>query len=72
MNMRRPDNDLARVVMPLVRVMALADLSWADREKFAEAIQRACSHWQSMEDERRMFEQNSAAGQIAPSADAQR
>jgi len=51
--------------MPLVRVMALADLSWADRAKFSEAIQECCRHWQSMEDERRMLEQNSAGSQCA-------
>lgn len=66
MNVIRHRPDLAQVVMPLVRVMALADLSWEDRARFAEAVQRCCSHWQSMEDERRMLEQSAAAGQCAP------
>jgi hypothetical protein len=55
--------DLAQVVMPLVRVMALADLSWADRAKFAEAVQRCCSHWQSMQDEANFLNQANAASQ---------
>lgn len=65
MNALRHRPDLGQVIMPLVRVMALADLSWEDRARFAEAIQRCCSHWQSMEAERQMFEQNAAAGQCS-------
>lgn len=63
MNLIRHRPDLAQVVMPLVRVMALADLSWADRAKFSEAIQECCRQWQSMEEERRMLEQNTAGCQ---------
>lgn len=40
MNLIRHTPDLGQVVMPLVRVMALADLSWEDRARFADAIQR--------------------------------
>lgn len=60
--------DLGHVVMPLVRAMALDGLSWDDRAKFAEAIQKCVTHWRSMEDEQRML--NGSAGQQCSSPSA--
>lgn len=54
--------DLGQVVMPLIEVLAVADLSWENRATVADAIARCRNHWKSMEDERQMLEQREASG----------
>ncbi len=48
------------VVMPLVRVMAEGDLTWAARVRVADAIQVCINAWGAMEEERWMFAQKAA------------
>lgn len=67
-NLIRHRPDLAQVAMPLVRLMATADLSWADRSKVSDAVQSCNRHWQSMEDEQHHLSQQSAAGQQSATA----
>jgi hypothetical protein len=43
---------LGAVVLPLVQVMADADLSWSDREKISAAIHKCHRQWTDMEKER--------------------
>jgi hypothetical protein len=50
------------VVQPLVLVMAEADLSWSNREKVAAAIRACHTHWDSMEKERQMANQQGTGG----------
>jgi hypothetical protein len=59
--------DLARVMLPLVRLMRDARLSWSNRELVADAMQECHRHWSSMEEERQMFQQASAASQAGHS-----
>lgn len=54
---------LSLVAMPFVDLMIHGELSWYCRERVAEALHRTISHWKSMDDERRMFEQRAAQGQ---------
>ena len=65
MNSINTGPNLARVAMPLARLMQ-HNLSWRDREIVADAIQQAIAHHKSMEDERRHLEQS--AGCTASSA----
>lgn len=44
--------NLARVAMPLVDLIGSEGISWADREKCADALRTAFRHFQSMENER--------------------
>ena len=55
--------NLATVVMPLVRVMADASLSWAEREAISAAICEAHRQWKALEKEREAIRQVQAAGQ---------
>jgi hypothetical protein len=48
---------LSAVVMPLVRVMNEAVLSWSEREQLATAIQAAYRQWSGMEKERQAQQQ---------------
>ena len=61
-----PGPDLTYVVMPLVRAMSRADLSWAARAEVSDAIRECNAHWQRMEDERRHIEQQSCQGSVSP------
>ena len=54
-NLNRNDPDLARVTVPLALVMADAQLSWAEREVIALAIQQCVSAHQSLMDEQRQL-----------------
>ncbi len=65
MNIIRHKPDLADVVVPLARIIAEADLSWADKAQIAAAINRCCSHWREMEAERNYLNQQQASGQCA-------
>ena len=49
---------LETVVMPLVRLMAQADLSWADREEVSAAIAVCIRHYNDMETERQQLDQH--------------
>lgn len=51
---------LGVVVLPLVQVMADADLSWSDREKISAAIHQCHRQWTNMEKERQMINAQSA------------
>lgn len=51
---------LGAVVLPLVQVMAEADLSWADREKISAAIHKCHRQWTDMEKERQMLNTTNA------------
>ena len=44
--------NLARVAMPLVELIGSEGISWADREKCADALRTTIRHFQSMENER--------------------
>lgn len=54
------------VVMPLVRIMAEGNLTWAARMKVADAIQVCVRAWEAMEEERWMFAQKAAEGTRLP------
>ena len=56
------------VVMPLVRLMAHADLSWADREEVSAAIAVCIRHFNDMETERQHLDQQGAQQQVAAPA----
>jgi len=63
MNAIRHYPDLGDLVMPLISVLAKADLSWVQREVICSAI-RACERqWDEMEAERHHFEQSACMGQ---------
>lgn len=49
------------VLAPLVQMMGIRGLSWVDREAIANAMLATIEHHKSMEAERLMFEQKSAA-----------
>jgi hypothetical protein len=56
---------LASVVMPLVRVLAMADdLSWSNRSEISSAIASSIRHWNDMEAERRNLEQAQCSQQV--------
>ena len=63
MNISLKTFSLSKVTMPLIHVMADADLSWSDREKIAAALRACISQWDSMEKERLTASQQQAAGQ---------
>lgn len=50
---RIPSNEpnLVRVVMPIIKMMSVCPMSWADREQCADAILRAYLQWKSIMDE---------------------
>jgi hypothetical protein len=52
---------LSAVVMPLVRVMADADLLWVERERVSRAIQACVLQWARMEKEREMLNNQEVA-----------
>jgi hypothetical protein len=54
---------LGAIVLPLVRIMAEADLAWADREKVSAAIQACHAQWSVMEKERQQANQQIAGQQ---------
>ena len=51
---------LAQAVMPLVRVMAEGDLSWAARLIVADAISSCYGCWRAMKEEQWMMERQAA------------
>ena len=57
---------LSKVTMPLIYIMADADLSWSDRERIAAAIRACLAQWDSMEKERLTINQQQAAGMQIP------
>jgi hypothetical protein len=65
MNINTPAKslNLATVVMPLVRVMADAQLSWAQREVISNAISQCHHQWSELEKERQLHTQAAAYGQ---------
>lgn len=65
MNSTRPD--LGRVVMPLVKVLRDADLSWTCREDIAAAILACWRNWDSMQQEQAKLQ--SSGAQCARSLD---
>jgi len=57
---------LGAVVLPLVQVMADADLSWSDREKISAAIHKCHRQWTDMEKERQAANSQSGYGLQGP------
>lgn len=52
---------LGNVVLPLIRIMADADLSWMEREKLSEAVAACHRQWEIMEKEKRILNQQPGA-----------
>lgn len=67
-NLREPF-DLSRVVMPFVRVMELAHLSWAEREKIAAAVQECVRHHKGLMDEQELHRKSMCGQQKAPNVE---
>ena len=59
---------LGRVVMPLVRVMERAHISWAEREEIAWAIQECLRQHKSLMDEHEYHRQASCCSQAKTTA----
>lgn len=55
---------LEAVIMPLVRVLATGEWSWAERVRITEAIAVCERQWRSMEGERRAPEMSVGAQQV--------
>jgi len=55
--------DLGRAVMPLVKVLRDAQLSWSEREQIADAILAAWRAHKSMADEEAHLAQGACGGQ---------
>ena len=62
MNIIKKSQSLSNVVLPLVHIMAEADLSWYEREKVSAAIAACYQQWTQMEKERQTLGQQQASG----------
>ena len=65
MNMSNNGPSLAKVVMPIIKVMNASGMSWSDREECAAAILAIYRHWKGMEDDRKDQDRSNVLGNLS-------
>jgi hypothetical protein len=71
MNLISHKPDLDDIVMPLIRMLAQSNLSWAQRAEIAAAIGACERHWRDMEAEKQQLTNQSMTGQAIGNSLAQ-